>query len=78
MGCFEKEGRVHFWVHNPGYMPANVQAQLFRRSFSTKGVGRGLGAYSMKVLTEQYLQGRISFVSTEENGTTFTAEYPVS
>ena len=57
-------------------MPHVVQLQLFQRSFSTKGLGRGLGTYSMKLLSERYLGGRISFTSTEEAGTTFTASYP--
>ena len=62
---------VTFWVHNPGFMPREVQLQLFKRSFTTKGAGRGLGTYSMKLLTERYLKGQISFTSTEADGTTF-------
>jgi len=30
----------------------------------------------MKLLTEQYLGGEISFVSNEKSGTVFTASYP--
>jgi signal transduction histidine kinase len=78
VGCFEKDGSVHFWVHNPTYMPENIRLQVFNRSFSTKGAGRGLGTYSMKYLTEKYLQGKISFVSTEGAGTIFTAVYPAT
>jgi len=78
MGCFEKDGYVHFWVHNPTYMPENIRLQIFNRSFSTKGDGRGLGTYSMKYLTEKYLQGKLSFISTEDAGTTFTARYPIN
>lgn len=51
--------------------------QIFQRSFSTKGGGRGIGTYSVKLLTENYLQGRVAFVSTAEAGTTFTATYPI-
>ena len=34
-------------------------------SFSTKGAGRGLGTYGMKLLTERYLNGSVSFVSSQ-------------
>jgi PAS domain-containing protein len=68
---------IEFWVHNPTWMPEDVQLQVFQRSFSTKGPGRGLGAYSMKLLSQRYLQGDVSFVSSEGGGTTFRARYPL-
>jgi len=68
--------RVRFGVHNPSEMSPDVQRQVFQRSFSTKGAGRGLGTYSMKLLTERYLQGHITFRSNAETGTTFIADYP--
>ena len=74
----EKEGdRIKFSVHNPAFMPRHIQLQVFQRSFSTKGAGRGLGTYSIKLLTERYLKGVVSFTSSEENGTTFFAVYPL-
>jgi sensor histidine kinase regulating citrate/malate metabolism len=57
-------------------MPSEVQLQVFQRSFSTKGAGRGLGTYSMKLISERYLQGCVSFVSTAPDGTVFSADYP--
>jgi nitrogen fixation/metabolism regulation signal transduction histidine kinase len=69
--------RVVLSVHNPGFMRDEVRLQVFQRSFSTKAPDRGLGTYSMKLLTEKYLGGGVSFVSTPAGGTTFTAEYPV-
>lgn len=66
-----------FWVHNPTVMPRKVQLQVFQRSFSTKGKGRGLGTYSVKFLSERYLQGQVFFASTPETGTTFTVHYPL-
>lgn len=77
MGCRAEGGRVAFWVQNPTYMPEKVRLQIFNRSFSTKGTNRGLGTYSMKFLTERFLGGTISFTSSEEEGTVFTARYPV-
>lgn len=38
-------------------LPLLVQLQIFNRSFSTKGKGRGTGTYSMKLLTKRYLKG---------------------
>ena len=57
LGCRADDGQVEFWVHNPRPIPREVQLQIFRRSFSTKGYGRGLGTYSIKLLTERYLKG---------------------
>ena len=68
---------VEFSVHNPGVMSPNVQLQVFQRSFSSKGDGRGLGAYSMKLLSERYLHGAVSFESSAAAGTTFYARYPL-
>ncbi|MBZ0275423.1 MAG: GHKL domain-containing protein [Anaerolineae bacterium] len=68
---------IEFTVHNPAVIPDDVQLQIFQRSFSTKGPGRGLGTYSMKLLTEHYLHGQISFTSAPENGTRFTVRYPL-
>lgn len=67
---------VTFSVHNPTYMPRNVQLQVFKRSFSTKGSGRGLGTYSIKLLTERYLSGSVRFETDRDNGTTFYVTYP--
>lgn len=77
VGCERYYDYVRFWVHNPKAMPRHIQLQVFQRSFSTKGNGRGLGTYSMKLLTETYLQGRISFESTPEKGTIFMVTYPL-
>jgi signal transduction histidine kinase len=76
LGCRRDEQEVEFWVHNPGYIPREVQLQLFQRSFSTKGSGRGLGTYSIRLLSERYLKGSIAFTSSAEGGTTFRARYP--
>ncbi len=77
IGTLTDDHAVSFWVHNPHVIPGKIQLQIFQRSFSTKGVGRGLGTYSAKLLTEHYLNGRISFTSRPEEGTTFTVAYPL-
>ena len=78
VGCRRTPDGVALWVHNPAVMPREAQLQVFQRSYSTKGVGRGLGTYSMKLLTERYLKGKIWFTSVEGEGTTFRVEYPLS
>jgi signal transduction histidine kinase len=78
VGCKRVDGAgVEFWVHNPSLMPESVKMQIFQRAFSTKGKGRGLGTYSIKLLTEEYLEGEISFTSEEGDGTVFRARYPL-
>ena len=69
--------RMVFSVHNSGFIPRDIQLQMFKRSFSTKGVDRGLGTYSVRLLTERYLRGTVSFSSSEEQGTTFTIRLPL-
>jgi len=69
---------VYFNVHNNQVIPENVQLQLFQRSFSTKGVkGRGLGLYSVKLIIERHLKGKVTFVSNEMLGTIFTIQLPI-
>lgn len=75
VSCETKNNRITFWVHNPNEMPRDVQLQIFQRSFSTKGIGRGLGTYSIKLLSERYLKGTASF-TTGSDGTTFKVCYP--
>ncbi|MBM7865995.1 GHKL domain-containing protein [Heliobacterium gestii] len=76
-GCRKAGDSVEFWVNNPVPMTREVQLQVFKRSFSTKGEGRGIGTYSMKLLTERYLNGRIHFDVSPESGTTFVVAYPI-
>ena len=63
--------KVMFSVHNPRFIPRDIEMQVFMRSFSTKGTQRGLGTYSMKILGEQYLGGVVDFTTSEAEGTTF-------
>lgn len=71
------DGQPVFEVHNETVMPEAVKLQVFRRSFSTKaGIGRGVGTYSARLLTERYLHGTLRFRSEEGEGTTFTVTLP--
>lgn len=70
-------GSVWFSVHNPGQIAAHNLQRVFDREFSTKGKGRGLGTYSVKILAETYLRGRVAVTSDATLGTTFTVSLPV-
>ncbi len=72
----KKNETARISVHNPQVIPINDQLKLFQKSFSTKGRGRGWGTYSIKILTEKYLNGTVSFISKEGQGTTFTIDIP--
>jgi len=69
--------RITFQVHNDTYIPPEIQTQIFHRSFSTKGRGRGLGTYSIKLLSERYLNGEAWFETGEDSGTSFFVSYPL-
>ena len=73
-----QEGAMpNFVIHNESFMSDAVQHQMFQRSFTTKrGVGHGIGTYSVKLLTENYLHGIVEFHSTEADGTTFIVRLP--
>ena len=67
-----------FAVHNPAVMSESVKQQMFQRSFSTKSAtGRGIGTYSVKLLTERYLGGTVTFTSLPEQGTIFRVQLPL-
>lgn len=76
LSCEEKGEHVVFSVRNPGLIPQPLQDSIFRRTFSTKGSGRGMGTYSMLLLAERYLCGKVGFRSTEAEGTVFFLSIP--
>ena len=79
VGCRKTAANeVTFWVRNANCMRPDVSMKVFKRSFSTKGKGRGLGTYSMKLLGERYLKGKVTFTSDEERGTIFSITLPLA
>jgi len=66
--------KIIFWVKNDQVMTEDVKMKIFQRSFSTKGSGRGIGTYSIRLLTENYLRGGVSFFSNDTDGTIFSIE----
>ncbi len=77
LNCISENNSVQFSVHNNNFIERKSQMQLFKRSFSTKGMGRGLGTFSMKLFGEKYLKGKVWFDSSVEKGTTFHVKIPV-
>ncbi len=71
------EKKIKFWVRNEGEILREAQLQIFQRSFSTKGKNRGLGTYSMKLLSS-FLDGDIEFTTSVEGGTEFFAIFPLN
>jgi len=72
VGVKNVENKLNFWVKNDMVLSKEVQSQLFQRSFSTRGQDRGIGTYSVRLLTENYLNGKVSFISNENEGTIFS------
>jgi hypothetical protein len=71
-------GQALVAVRNQGEMPLEVRHQVFRRYFSTKAAsGRGIGTWSVKLLTERYLGGTVSF-RCQDGNTIFEAVFPVA
>ena len=75
-GVENRGEKIRFWVSNEGVIPHNIKMQIFKRSFSTKGKGRGLGTYSIRLLAENYLKGKVGFTSNKMNGTIFFVDLP--
>ena len=77
LGIGEEEGRVVFTVWNRKAIPAAVVPRIFQRHFSTKeGEGRGFGTFSVKLIGEKVLGGRVGFSSSEAAGTEFRFALP--
>lgn len=55
---YANDGELHFTIENRAELSDEVRARMFTRSYSTKGTGRGVGLYSVRLFTENYLNGR--------------------
>ncbi len=59
-------------------IPPGVADRIFQRNFSTKEqIGRGIGAYSMKLFGEKILGGKVGFTTSMEKGTIFKLSHPL-
>lgn len=69
---------IVFSVWNHSHISPSVSRRIFQRNFSTKHeLGRGLGTYSMKLIGEKLLGGRVYFESTRQKGTRFFLALPI-
>ncbi len=69
---------LRFSVWNEGEIPPETALRIFQRNFSTKAEeGRGTGTYSMKLLGEKILKGKVTFTTSADEGTTFTIVCPL-
>ena len=73
-----KKSKITFCVWNRETIPPRLTLRIFQRNFSTKkGMGRGLGTYSMKLFGEQFLGGSVDFTSSKTRGTEFRFSVPI-
>lgn len=73
-----QESEIVFSVWNHSHISPSVRRRIFHRNFSTKNeLGRGLGTYSMKLIGEQLLGGRVYFESEPQKGTRFYLALPI-
>jgi len=75
IGSYGDDSGYVFWAHNHAVIPSSYRQRVFQRDFSTKGSGRGLGTYSMKLLG-RFLSGDVSFTSCSDMGTRFSLRLP--
>ncbi len=77
--CDVGEDSVTWNVRNQEVIPEKIAMRIFQRYFSTKKEkGHGLGTHSMKLFGEKYLEGKVTFISTEEERTVFSFNHPIS
>jgi hypothetical protein len=72
----EGDDGLVLWVWNPAVMEEETKRRVFERSYSTKGRGRGMGTYGMRLSAERYLGGSVGFESAPGEGTRFELWLP--
>jgi signal transduction histidine kinase len=75
----EREQAVIFRVWNEASIPEAVAVRIFQRYFTTRPeAGRGVGTFSMKLIGETVLGGKVSFTTSPHDGTVFSFSLPKS
>jgi hypothetical protein len=73
----QNENELLFSVWNHKQIIEPMRIRVFQRHFSSRrDPGRGLGTYAIKLLSEEFLGGRVSF-ETSESGTNFRLSLPI-
>jgi sensor histidine kinase regulating citrate/malate metabolism len=68
----QTENTISFCVWNRAGIRRNVARKIFKRNFTTKKeAGRGFGTYSMRIIAERYLKGKVNFATSKSTGTVF-------
>ncbi len=69
---------ITFSVWNDGKIEDAIADQIFNRNFTTKQKpGHGFGTFSMKLLGEKILGGKVDFNTDASEGTTFQFDIPL-
>jgi sensor histidine kinase regulating citrate/malate metabolism len=76
--CIQKKSSAVFSVHNAGFIPPSTQLQISQRFFSTKGKGREIGTYSMKLFGEKYLKAKFGSLPLRTEEQPFLSLFPLS
>lgn len=77
ISIFIENEKLVFKINNKALISEKIKTYIFQRSFSTKGKNRGLGTYGVKLITEDYLNGEVSFDSLKNEGTNFYIKMPL-
>ncbi|MDZ7742817.1 MAG: ATP-binding protein [Bacteroidota bacterium] len=76
LGVASEDKDAFIWVANKTAIPERVQLHIYEKYYTTKKGAMGIGAYIMKLITEEYLSGSIYFESSKEKGTFFSVRIP--
>jgi len=79
MGCELKAHlAVSFYIHNPGNFSEEAKQRFLDLRVRDEGKTKGLGTYSIKLLTERYLYGSFELECSEEQGSRVAVRYPLN
>lgn len=77
ISAYKSKNDVVIEVKSFPLISEEIKLRLFQKTVTSKGRGRGWGTYSVKLLVENYLNGKVSFVSDEINRTIFSIVLPI-
>lgn len=76
LSCSGSPDTITFSVQNPGSIAEEIKSKLFSQELKNQNGENGLGTYKIKYLCDKFLNGSVSFTSSEESGTRFTITVP--
>ncbi len=72
LSCKDKNDKIEFNIKSQLFIP--IQYNIFKKGLPSKEAPAELNTYLAKILTEWYLNGRLFYEITNENGTIFTLQ----